>query len=312
MPFSRGERSDPGRCLYLFPAAPLLDLPAVGVVAAGRPADGLAMITGMLPVGITVAAVTWSWVNREERRAVNDPCSRWVVARMSPDARGLVLVFDVNETLTDMTALGARLEDAGLSVGLLPQWFAGVLRDGIALTLAGGRAPFAQVAGDGLRTLLARERPERDPEPLVEHVLAGLSELPVHPDVPGGVRALHAAGHRLATLTNGSVDTTRAVLTRAGLADCFEAHLDVQGAGGRWKPAAAAYAHALGALDVPAASALLVAVHPWDIDGASRAGLRTAWLRRTPVPYPSALRPADLEATGVTDLARRLGRSVAG
>ncbi|MFF9127076.1 hypothetical protein ACF09J_27990 [Streptomyces sp. NPDC014889] len=66
---TRHRLSDPGRCLYLFLAAPLLDLPAVGVVAAGRPAEGLAMIVGMLPVGIAAAAVTWSWANREERSA---------------------------------------------------------------------------------------------------------------------------------------------------------------------------------------------------------------------------------------------------
>ncbi|MFE1751592.1 hypothetical protein [Streptomyces anandii] len=69
---TRHRLSDPGRCLYLFLAAPLLDLPAVGVVAAGRPAEGIAMIVGMLPVGLAAAAVTWTWVNREERQAVND------------------------------------------------------------------------------------------------------------------------------------------------------------------------------------------------------------------------------------------------
>ncbi|ALO91701.1 hypothetical protein SHL15_0500 [Streptomyces hygroscopicus subsp. limoneus] len=69
---TRHRLDDPGRCLYLFLAAPLLDLPAVGMVAAGRTAAGLAMIVGMLPVGIAAAAVTWSWVNREEREAPAD------------------------------------------------------------------------------------------------------------------------------------------------------------------------------------------------------------------------------------------------
>ncbi len=183
-----------------------------------------------------------------------------------------------------------------------------MLRDGIALTLAGGSASFAEVAGDVLRTLLALHEPEdTDPAADVDRVLGALRDLPVHADVPDGVRALRAAGHRLATLTNGSPETTRAVLDRAGLADCFEAHLDIEGADGRWKPAATAYAYALHALDVPAEAAMLVSVHPWDIDGAARAGLGTAWVRRTPVPYPSALRPADRQATGLADLARRLG-----
>lgn len=138
---------------------------------------------------------------------------------MAADGRPGVLVFDVNETLTDMTPLAARLADIGLPGQLLPVWFAGVLRDGIALSLAGGRATFAEVAGDVLRTLLARHGPGgADPAVAVDHVLTGLPELPVHPDVPEGVRALRAAGHRLVTLTNGSADTTRAVLDRAGCA----------------------------------------------------------------------------------------------
>jgi hypothetical protein len=69
---TRHRLSDPGRCLYLFLAMPLLDLPAVWVVAEGRPAEGIAMIVGMLPLGIAAAAVTWSWVNREERLAADD------------------------------------------------------------------------------------------------------------------------------------------------------------------------------------------------------------------------------------------------
>ncbi|MFJ7149132.1 hypothetical protein ACIQVT_13160 [Streptomyces sp. NPDC100445] len=67
---TRHRLSDPGRCLYLFLAAPLLDLPAVGVIAAGHSAEGIAMIVGMLPLGVIAAAVTWSWVQREERLAV--------------------------------------------------------------------------------------------------------------------------------------------------------------------------------------------------------------------------------------------------
>jgi 2-haloacid dehalogenase len=34
----------------------------------------------------------------------------------------------------------------------------------------------------------------------------------------------------------------------------------------------------------------MVAVHPWDIDGASRAGMGTAWLDRSEGHYPSVFR----------------------
>ncbi|MEU0218810.1 hypothetical protein ABZ281_28585 [Streptomyces sp. NPDC006265] len=68
---TRHRLGDVGRCLYLFLAAPLLDLPAVGVIAAGHSAGGLTMIVAMLPIGVLAAALTWEWVNREERLAAD-------------------------------------------------------------------------------------------------------------------------------------------------------------------------------------------------------------------------------------------------
>ncbi|MBV7697818.1 hypothetical protein KWI83_19880 [Streptomyces sp. TRM70350] len=82
---TRHRLSDTGQCLYLFLAAPLLDIPALGVIAAGHSAEGLAMIVGMLPLGIAAAALTWSWINREERQAADG--SPLVVRAGGPHAR---------------------------------------------------------------------------------------------------------------------------------------------------------------------------------------------------------------------------------
>jgi 2-haloacid dehalogenase len=46
----------------------------------------------------------------------------------------------------------------------------------------------------------------------------------------------------------------------------------------------------------------MVAVHPWDIDGAARAGLRTAWLDRTGAGYPAHLTPPDRTVATVAEL----------
>ena len=63
---TRHRLSDPGRCLYLYLSMPLLDLPAVGLIAAGEGAAGLAMVVSMLPVGLAALAVTWRWIRAEE------------------------------------------------------------------------------------------------------------------------------------------------------------------------------------------------------------------------------------------------------
>jgi 2-haloacid dehalogenase len=214
-----------------------------------------------------------------------------------------VLLFDVNETLLDLTALRPRFRAVGAPEHLLPVWFAGVLRDGFALTSTGAHAPFAEVAEDGLRALLTGlDGLHGDPAAAAREILAGLPELPPHPDVADGVRALHAAGHRMLTLTNGSRSTAEAVLGRAGLAGCFQAHLDVEGPR-CWKPGRASYAYAVGRAGVEAARLMLVSVHPWDIDGADRAGLSTAWISRgSTAPYPRAMRPPTCRADSLTGL----------
>lgn len=45
-----------------------------------------------------------------------------------------VVVFDVNETLSDMTPMAQRFTDVGAPADLATLWFATVLRDGFALT----------------------------------------------------------------------------------------------------------------------------------------------------------------------------------
>lgn len=210
-----------------------------------------------------------------------------------PDGSRLIL-FDVNETLADLGGLRPRLRAAGAG-DLLDTWFAGVLRDGFALTAAGVCPDFAELARDGLRGLLtdAGRKPQEAAD-AADDVVAGFTGLTAQPDVPSGVRALHAAGYRLATLTNGSAATSTALVEHAGLAGYFEAHLDTA-ATGAWKPAPESYERALTRLGVSADSAVLVSVHPWDVHGAHRAGLGTAWVHRGGATYPASMDRADHE-----------------
>ncbi|GAA3673646.1 haloacid dehalogenase type II [Nonomuraea antimicrobica] len=211
------------------------------------------------------------------------------------DARPQVVIFDVNETLTDMEPLRARFEEVGLSGEQMTTWFASVLRDGFALTVSGGFAEFARIAADVLRGL-------RLDDAAVAYVLSGFAGLGVHPDVPEGMRALRAAGIRLFTMTNGAAAMTRGILDRAGLLDLVEATLDVSGPRA-WKPARAAYEYAVGQAGVSPGVAALVAVHPWDVDGAQRAGLTGAYLDRDGGAYPSVMSAPHVSAPDLRALA---------
>jgi 2-haloacid dehalogenase len=87
--------------------------------------------------------------------------------------------------------------------------------------------------------------------------------------------------------------------------DVMERFLSVDDAG-IWKPHQDAYRYALEAMGVAAADTMLVAAHPWDIDGAARAGLATAYVDRKRLPYPSHFERADLEVGSLVELASAL------
>jgi 2-haloalkanoic acid dehalogenase, type II len=216
-----------------------------------------------------------------------------------------LIVFDVNETLSDMTPMGQRFDDVGAPAQLAATWFAGLLRDGFALTAAGSSARMADIGSGLLRTLLPLPALNRDLDEAIDHIMGGFADLGLHPDVADGVRALSEAGIRLVTLTNGSTNLARGLFERAGVISHFERLLSVETISA-WKPAPAAYRYALAECQVGARDAMLVAVHPWDIDGARRAGLATAWLNRSSQTYPNYFRTADVEADTLTALARRL------
>lgn len=216
-----------------------------------------------------------------------------------------VLVFDVNETLSDMAPMGARFEEVGAPAYLAKQWFAGLLRDGFALTAAGAAEPFARIGAATLRTVLAGVPLRVGLDEAVTHVMDGFAELTVHPDVPEGVRALRDLGMRMVTLSNGASSVARRLLGDAGLLEYFEEILTVEDAG-IWKPAPGAYAYALAKCGVEPADSMLVAVHPWDTDGARRAGLGSAWINRRGGSYPGCFLPPDVEARSLVDLAAKL------
>lgn len=127
----------------------------------------------------------------------------------------------------------------------------------------------------------------------------------MHPDVPEGIRLLRETGMRVVTLTNGAPAIAKGLLERAGLADLVERTLGVEEAG-RWRPAPEPYRHACRTMGVEERDAVLIAVHPWDVHGAKRAGLQAGWIDRDGRPYPGVFAPPDVTAGDLSALVREL------
>ena len=136
-------------------------------------------------------------------------------------------------------------------------------------------------------------------------IVTPLRSLPAHPDVAEGLAALKAQGYKLVTLTNSSLEGVKLQLKNAKLSQYFDANLSIESVG-VFKPHLKTYQWALNDLGVDASDALMVAAHGWDIAGANKAGLKTAFIRRPgKVLFPLAEKP-NYSVSDVNDLARTL------
>jgi 2-haloacid dehalogenase len=219
------------------------------------------------------------------------------------------VVFDLNGTLSNMSPMADAFDSVGAPPALARTWFAGVLRDGFALSTVGDSKRFADLARTHLMAVLATVTLRYSPDQATSSILARMGTLSLHSDVAEGVQSLTGAGLTMMTLSNGSADIATKLLSDAGRRDAFSHILSVEGAS-PWKPAREAYAIASSASGFAAHELLLAAVHPWDIHGASRAGMRTAWVNRDGETYPNYFAAPDLTVSSIAELARALESSL--
>ncbi len=229
-----------------------------------------------------------------------------------------VCVFDVNETLLDLSALdglfGQIFGRPGQGLpGVRREWFGQMLQSALVATVTNAYSDFGRIGAAALEMTAARHGVALTPTDQAA-LLEAMQVLPAHPDVVPALDRLRQAGMRLATLTNSTAVVAEAQLRSAGIRDYFEQALSAD-AVRRLKPAPEPYAMAAARLGVPLGSIRLIAAHAWDVAGALRAGCAAGFVRRAgaildPLVAPPDVNGADLEEVAAQILERE-GRAPA-
>lgn len=220
-------------------------------------------------------------------------------------ARPDLLLFDVNQTMLDMSPVHAAIRAVLPDADSPKLWFATTLQYAASMTLAGRYAPLPEIGAAVLRMLAQGQGIDISPS-AAEAAMRSLTRLPAHADVRPALQRLKSAGLRLAALSISTRTGLRAQLDHAGIADCFDAQFSVQEFG-LYKPHPDVYRRVAARMRVEAAGTMLVAAHGWDVGGAAWAGLRTAFVERAGQ-APFALAPApELVVGDLGELAQRLG-----
>ncbi len=188
-----------------------------------------------------------------------------------------VLLFDVNETLLDLTALDTLFADKLGNPALRPLWFAQMLQLSFVGGLTGEYINFTDAQRAALRMVATRAKiTVADTD--IHAIVDSMSTLPPHPDVPAALHRLKDAGFQMATLTN-SVAAVAEAQVRNACFDMFDQILTADTVA-QLKPAPAPYLMAAKAFGVRVDQTCLIAAHSWDISGALAAGCSAAFVAR--------------------------------
>ncbi|MDA0365495.1 MAG: HAD-IA family hydrolase [Chloroflexi bacterium] len=143
---------------------------------------------------------------------------------------------------------------------------------------------------------------EGDADAAADHLRALLSHAPPYADARETLERLDRAGYRLALLSNADEDFLQSALSRGRLR--FSA-IQSSEALRAYKPHRAVFVAICARLGCEPEEVLYVGDSPYaDVNGGHRAGLATAWVRRSEgEPYPEQVPAPDLEVHSLAHLA---------
>lgn len=179
----------------------------------------------------------------------------------------VVIAFDVNETLLDLSVLDELLGGAEARA----RWFSLMLQVAFVGAITDRYVDFTTAQRAAL-TMLGHDDN-------ADAVIHRMTQLPPHPDAAPALERLRDSGHQLAALTNSTLGVAQSQLQNAGLAGRFDAILSadqVQALKPRPEPYHLVARH----FGVEPSEMRLVAAHAWDISGALAAGCKAAFVRR--------------------------------
>jgi 2-haloacid dehalogenase len=218
--------------------------------------------------------------------ALSDP------ARNTRMKKPKAIFFDVNETLLDLAPLKKSVGAAlGGREDLLPLWFTTMLHYSLVDTMTDNYRDFAQIGVAALMMIGEKQGIDIDRQTAEVAIVEPFLHLPPHPDVKPALEKLAGSDIEIVSLTN---TTSKGVATQfefAGIIGYFDRRISTEEVQA-FKPDPRPYAHALKTVGVAPGDVLMVAAHAWDLVGAKRAGMQTAFIQRPGATlYPNADRP---------------------
>jgi 2-haloacid dehalogenase len=214
------------------------------------------------------------------------------------------ILFDINETILDLTSLKPKFKAAFGDEAVTATWFSMLLHTSTVCVLTDIKTDFATLAGAMLDTIAARLGVELS-DVMRDEILGGFASLPPHADVKSALTRLRSAGYRTVAFTNSSLNLVTSQIDNARLTKYYDDIVSVEETGS-FKPDAKVYRFVAKRINRPIGELRLIATHDWDTHGALTAGMLAAYIDRSGVPYHRLYHRPDVYATTMDDVVEQI------
>lgn len=212
--------------------------------------------------------------------------------------------FDMNETLLNLSVLKNQFDKHFDDTYVLKYWFIKLLYSSSIMGIMDDYRNFGELADVALENLFFENNKPLSRETKAE-ILGEFRKLPAYEDVRPALKILKDHNIGIVAISNSSLEMIKEQLTNAGIIEHFDAYYSVDIVK-KYKPFKDIYLSAAQQEELQVENIVMVATHDWDLFGAKKAGLTTAYIKRKEEIYHPFYLQADFKASNLPELIQQI------
>ena len=219
--------------------------------------------------------------------------------------RPKVILLDMIETLLNIEGVkGIISKQLGNRPELGDAWFSNMLLYSQVDSLTDNYHDFWKIACASFEMIAQSNHIQYDLNDIFD-LIKRINYAPAHPDVAEALTSLKANGYKLVTFTNSSKAGVYLQLSTNHIDQYIDQSISTDDIG-YFKPHPHTYLTVTRMLQVDPQDCLMVASHGWDIAGAARVGMKTAFLHRNQYALYSLAPQPDFNEVDLKSLSDKL------
>jgi 2-haloacid dehalogenase len=212
--------------------------------------------------------------------------------------------FDMNETLLNLSLLKKSFDKYFDDTYVLKYWFTKLLHTSTVMGSMQEYKNFGELAEVVLESIFYEHGKQLTVDIKIE-ILGNFRKLPAYNDVNEALKTLKKYNIKTIAVSNSSLEMIKEQLTNAEIITLFDTFYSVD-AVKNYKPFKDIYQYVAGKENISLTDIMMVATHDWDLFGAKKAGLFTAYVERKKEIYnPYYLQP-DIKKSNLIELVEEI------